>query len=35
LHATALGFLHPSTNEFVRYETNVPFVNQVKIDFET
>jgi len=35
LHATALGFLHPSTNEFVRYESNVPFANRVKIDSET
>ena len=35
LHATSLGFLHPETEEFVRYETNVPFANRVKIDFET
>jgi 23S rRNA pseudouridine1911/1915/1917 synthase len=35
LHATALGFVHPSTDEFVEYETNVPFANRVKIDFET
>ena len=35
LHATSLGFLHPETGEFVRYETNVPFANRVKTDFET
>ena len=28
LHATALGFLHPSSNKFVLYETNVPFANR-------
>tara|TARA_B110000438_G_scaffold298318_1_gene346334 strand:+ start:4026 stop:4922 length:897 start_codon:yes stop_codon:yes gene_type:complete len=35
LHATSLGFLHPETDEFVRYETNVPFANRIKIDSET
>ena len=35
LHATSLGFVHPSTNEFVRFETNVPFANRVQTDFET
>ena len=34
LHATALGFLHPSSNEFVLYDSNVPFANRDKIDFE-
>ena len=32
LHATALGFLHPSTNEFVLYESTIPFANRVEID---
>ena len=35
LHATSLGFVHPLTDEIVRYESNVPFANRVKIDFET
>jgi len=35
LHATALGFLHPSSNKFVLYDSNVPFANRVKIDYET
>jgi len=35
LHATALGFVHPSTNDYVRFESNVPFANRVKIDSET
>ena len=32
LHATALGFLHPSSNKFVLYESNVPFANRNKND---
>ena len=32
LHATALGFLHPASNKFVLYDTNVPFVNRKKND---
>ena len=32
LHATALGFLHPETEDFVLYEADVPFANRVKID---
>ena len=35
LHATSLGFVHPSTEKFVQYESNVPFANRLKIDFET
>ena len=35
LHATSLGFLHPETEEFVLYESNVPFANRVNIDLET
>ncbi|MDP6888971.1 MAG: RNA pseudouridine synthase, partial [Candidatus Thalassarchaeaceae archaeon] len=35
LHATALGFVHPSTNDYVRFESNVPFANRLKIDSET
>lgn len=34
LHATELGFLHPSSNEFVRYGSNVPFANRDKIDLK-
>ena len=32
LHATSLGFTHPYTEEFVQYETNVPFANRFKTD---
>ena len=32
LHATALGFLHPASNKFVLYDTNVPFANRKKND---
>ena len=35
LHATALGFVHPSTGDDVQFESNVPFANRVKTDFET
>ena len=30
LHATALGFLHPSSDKFVLYDSNVPFANRDK-----
>ena len=32
LHATSLGFTHPYTEDFVQYESNVPFANRFKID---
>ena len=35
LHATALGFSHPSTNHFTLYESNVPFANRIKKGPET
>jgi len=28
LHATSLGFTHPYTNDFVQYESNIPFANR-------
>lgn len=30
LHATSLGFLHPSSDKFVLYDSNVPFANRDK-----
>ena len=35
LHATTLGFSHPSSNEFTQYDSIVPFANRVKNDVET
>ena len=35
LHATTLGFSHPSSNEFAQYDSIVPFANRVKNDVET
>ena len=32
LHASALGFMHPSSNKFVLYDSNVPFANRNKND---
>ena len=32
LHATALGFSHPSSNKFVLYDSNIPFANRDKND---
>ena len=30
LHATSLGFLHPSSDKFVLYDSNIPFANRDK-----
>ena len=35
LHATTLGFSHPSSNEFTQYDSIVPFANRVNNDVET
>jgi len=35
LHATSLEFSHPSTDEIVRYESNVPFANRLDSDAKT
>ena len=35
LHATALGFFHPTTNQFVLHESIIPFANRLEKGSET